>query len=82
MHNTALARRNRSSTRTRSRQRSTRLQRRHPGIAAQYEDAIKARRLGQLAGVDLEDRLALCSGGLAQVAPVLGIADQGFVTAL
>jgi len=58
------------------------LQRRQPGIGAQDEDAIKARRLGQLAGVDLEDRLARCRSGLAQVTAVTGIADQRLVAAL
>ena len=61
-----------------------RLQRRHPGIGAQHEDAVEAGALlGQLAGIDLERRarLSVAAPRPAQVAAVGGIADQRLVAA-
>ena len=55
-----------------------RLQGRDPGVGAQHEDAIVARLIGQLAGVDLEGLL----GGGAEIAPVGGVADQRLVAPL
>src|SRR4051812_44623888 len=55
-----------------------RLQGRDPGIGAQYEQAVIARLLGQLAGINLEGLL----GGGAEVASVGGVADQRLVAPL
>src|SRR5215213_4384964 len=55
-----------------------RLQRRDPGIGAQYEHAVIARLLGQLAGINLEGLL----GGRAQIPAVGGVADQRLVAPL
>src|SRR5829696_4923781 len=52
---------------------------RNPGIGAQHEQAVIARLLGQLAGIDLERPRV--RGG-AQVAPVGGVADQRLVAPL
>src|SRR5215208_6807161 len=54
------------------------LERRDPGIGAQHEDAIVARFVRQLAGINLERLL----GGGAQVAAVGGVADQRLVAPL
>src|SRR6202022_983676 len=59
-----------------------RLQRRELGVGAQDEDAIEARFLGKLAGVDLEDRLVLRLAGLAQVAAVGRAAYESVVASL
>ena len=54
-----------------------------PGVGAQYEEAVVARLLGQLAGIDLEAGAGLAAGARrpAQIAPVGGIADQRLVAA-
>src|SRR5215469_14804267 len=59
------------------------LQWRDPGVRAQYEEAVVARLLGQLAGIDLEGGAGLAARARrpAQIAPVGGIADQRLVTA-
>src|SRR5215470_20112526 len=59
------------------------LQRRDPGVGAQYEEAVVARLLGQLAGIDLDGGAGLAARARrpAQIAPVGGIADQRLVAA-
>src|SRR5215469_9291350 len=59
------------------------LQWRDPGVRAQYEEAVVARLLGQLAGIDLKGGAGLAARARrpAQIAPVGGIADQCLVTA-
>ena len=59
------------------------LQWRDPGVRAQYEDAVVARLLGELAGIDLEGGAGLASRArrATQVAAVGRIADQGLVAA-
>src|SRR5262252_1395316 len=57
------------------------LQWRDPGVRAQYKEAVVARLLGQLAGIDFEGGggLAARARRPAQIAPVGGIADQRLV---
>src|SRR5215831_3382586 len=57
------------------------LQWRDPGVRAQYEEAVVARLLGQLARIDLEGGAGLAARARrpAQIAPVGGIADQRLV---
>ena len=52
-------------------------------MRAQYEEAVIARFLGQLAGIDFEGGagLAACARRPAQITPVGGIADQRLVAA-
>src|SRR5215831_20530377 len=59
------------------------LQWRDPGVGAQYEEAIVARLLGPLAGIDLDGAAGLAARARrpAQIAPVGGIADQRLVAA-
>src|SRR5215467_2105970 len=59
------------------------LQWRDPGVRAQYEEAVVARLLGQLAGIDLEGGAGLAARARrpAQIAPVGRIADQRLVAA-
>jgi hypothetical protein len=53
------------------------------GVRAQYEEAVVARVLGQLPGIDLEGGAGFAARARrpAQIAPVGGIADQRLVTA-
>jgi hypothetical protein len=57
------------------------LQWRHVGIGAQNEDAIKARLLSGLTGIDFKNTLTPPPAALAQIALVGGVADRGFLTA-
>jgi hypothetical protein len=52
------------------------LQRRHVGNGSQHEDAIKARLLGELAGIDLKCPFTSDCASLTQIAAIGGIADQ------
>jgi hypothetical protein len=59
------------------------LQWRGPGVGAQPKEAVVARLLGELAGIDLEGWAGLAGSGRrpAQIAAVGGIADQRLVAA-
>src|SRR5450759_4546130 len=59
-----------------------RLQWRDLRVGAQDEDAVEACLLRELAGIALERGPMLHLGGLAQIAPIGGVPDEGLVTLL